>query len=169
MVTSSASRSRISRLILDWTWITASWTWSNLRFTKRKFQLNAEFKSTYSEISLLWLSSLSTKSRVIMRLIVITRLLHIETSITVSSMVLSYLQDMYRYFELHNYDTVKSRFNESRFKVKSRFKVWNLVTKMKFHITKTQFSAKSRFKEPKCADGGHSLNRDFTVFHCTWW
>ena len=53
--------------------------------------------------------------------------------------------------------TVKSRFNESRFKEKSRFKEWNLVTKMEFHIKK------SRFKEWKGADGGHSLNRDFTV------
>ena len=63
-----------------------------------------------------------------------------------------------------NYYTVKSRFNESRFKVKSRFKVQNLVTKMEFHIKKSRFRVKSRFKESKCADGGHSLNRDFTVF-----
>ena len=61
--------------------------------------------------------------------------------------------------------TVKSRFNESQFNVKSRFKVQNLVTKMKFHIKKTLFSVKSRFKELKGADGSHSLNRDFTVFH----
>ena len=52
--------------------------------------------------------------------------------------------------------TVKSRFN-----IKSRFKVQNLVTKMEFHIKKSQFSVKSRLKESKCADGG--LNRDFTV------
>ena len=32
---------------------------------------------------------------------------------------------------------------------------------MKFHITR--FSVKSRFKEWKGVDGGHSLNRDFTV------
>ena len=34
---------------------------------------------------------------------------------------------------------------------------------MKFYIKKSQFSVKSQFKEPKCADKGHSLNRDFTV------
>ena len=39
------------------------------------------------------------------------------------------------------------------------------MTKMKFHFKKSQFSIKSRFKERKGADGGHSLNRDFTV-HC---
>ena len=61
-------------------------------------------------------------------------------------------------------NTVKSRFNESRFNVKSQFKVQNLVTKMKFHFEKSRFSVKSRFKESKCADEGHSLNRDFTVF-----
>ena len=55
--------------------------------------------------------------------------------------------------------TVKSRFNESWFKVKSRFKVQNIATKMEYHIKK------SRFKESKCADGGHSLNRDFTVHY----
>ena len=59
--------------------------------------------------------------------------------------------------------TVKSRFNESRFNAKSRFKEWNLVTKMEFHIKKSRFSVKSKFKEWKGADGGHSLNRDFTV------
>ena len=37
------------------------------------------------------------------------------------------------------------------------------MTKMEFLIKKSQFSVKSRFKESKCADGGHSLNRDFTV------
>ena len=37
------------------------------------------------------------------------------------------------------------------------------MTKMEFHIKKSRFSEKSRFKESKCADGGHSLNRDFTV------
>ena len=59
--------------------------------------------------------------------------------------------------------TVKSRFNESRFSVKSRFKERNHVTKMEFLIKKSRFSVKSWFKESKCADGGHSLNRDFTV------
>ena len=34
--------------------------------------------------------------------------------------------------------TVKSRFNESRFNVKSRFKVQNLVTKIEFHIKKSR-------------------------------
>ena len=53
--------------------------------------------------------------------------------------------------------TVKSRFRESQFSLKSQFKEQNLVTKMEFHIKK------SRFKESKCADGGHSLNPDFTV------
>ena len=47
--------------------------------------------------------------------------------------------------------------------VKSRFKVENLVTKMEFRIKKSRFNIKSRFKESKCADGDHSLNRDFTV------
>ena len=59
--------------------------------------------------------------------------------------------------------TVKSRFNESWFNVKSRFKEWYIVTKMKFHIKKSRFRVKSRFKESKCDDPGHSLNRDFTV------
>ena len=37
---------------------------------------------------------------------------------------------------------------------------------MEFHIKKSQFSVKSRFKEWKGAEGGHSLNftLDFTVF-----
>ena len=35
---------------------------------------------------------------------------------------------------------------------------------MKFHIKNSRFSVKSRSKEWKGADGGHSLNRDFTVF-----
>ena len=35
---------------------------------------------------------------------------------------------------------------------------------MKFHTKKSRFSVKSQFKELKGADGGHSLNRDFTVF-----
>ena len=61
--------------------------------------------------------------------------------------------------------TVKSRFNESRFNIKSRFKERNLVTKMNFPIKKSRFSVMSRFKEWKGADGGHSLNRDFTVFY----
>ena len=53
---------------------------------------------------------------------------------------------------------MKSRFNEPQFNVKSRCKVQNLVPEMEFYIKK------SRFKESKCADGGPSLNRDFTVF-----
>ena len=61
--------------------------------------------------------------------------------------------------------TVKSRFNESRFNEKSRFKAQNVVTKIEFFIKKSRFRVKSRFKESKYADGGHSLNRDFTV-HC---
>ena len=59
--------------------------------------------------------------------------------------------------------TLKSRFNESRFNIKSRFKVQNLMTKEEFHFKKSQFSIKSQFKESKCADGNHSLNRDFIV------
>ena len=59
--------------------------------------------------------------------------------------------------------TVKSQFNESRFNEKSPFKVWNFVTKMKFLIKKSRCSLKSQFKEWKGADGGHSLNRDFTI------
>ena len=59
--------------------------------------------------------------------------------------------------------TVKSRFDKSRFNEKSRFKVGNLVTKMKILIEKSQLSLKSQLKEWKGADGGHSLNRDFTV------
>ena len=74
--------------------------------------------------------------------------------------------------------TVKSRFNESQFNVKSQFKVQNLVTKIEFLIKKSLFSVKSRFKVSKCADRGHSLNRDFTVLlsylghgpiTCFWW
>ena len=56
-----------------------------------------------------------------------------------------------------NFITVKSQFNESRFNVKSQFKARNLVTRVEFHIKK------SRFKESMCADGGHSLNRDYSV------
>ena len=52
----------------------------------------------------------------------------------------------------------------SRFNVESQFKVQTLVTKMEFHIKKSQFSVMSQFMESKCADGVHSLNRDFTVF-----
>ena len=37
------------------------------------------------------------------------------------------------------------------------------MTEMEFHMKKSRFSVKSRFKESKCADGGHLLNRDFTV------
>ena len=52
----------------------------------------------------------------------------------------------------------------------------NLVTKIEFYIKKYHFSKKSRFKDSKCAGGGHYLNRDFTVLamyylyvslHCT--
>ena len=39
--------------------------------------------------------------------------------------------------------TVKSRFNESRFNVKSQFMVQNLVTKIDFHIKKSRFRVKS--------------------------
>ena len=59
--------------------------------------------------------------------------------------------------------TVKSRFNESRFKRMSRFKGRNLATEMEFDIKMSRFRVKSRFKEPKPSDGGHSLNWDFTV------
>ena len=46
------------------------------------------------------------------------------------------------------------------------------MAEIEFHIKKSRFRVKSRFKESKCADKGHSLNRDFTVqnldeFHCT--
>ena len=37
------------------------------------------------------------------------------------------------------------------------------MTEIEFLIKKSRFSVKSRFKEWKGADGGHSLNRDFTV------
>ena len=60
--------------------------------------------------------------------------------------------------------TVKSRFNESRFNVMSRFKLQNDETKMELHIKKSRFSLKSQFKESECAHRGHSLNRDFTVY-----
>ena len=60
--------------------------------------------------------------------------------------------------------TAKSRFHESQFIIKFRFKAQNLVTKIEFHIKKSQFSLKSQFKGSKCADGGHSLNQDFTVY-----
>ena len=43
--------------------------------------------------------------------------------------------------------TVKSRFNQSRLNEKSQFKKQNLVTKMKFHLKKSQFSVESQFKE----------------------
>ena len=59
--------------------------------------------------------------------------------------------------------TVKSRFNESWFDVKSWLKVQILVIEMEFHMKKSRFRVKSRFKESKCAYVGHSLNRDFTV------
>ena len=52
-----------------------------------------------------------------------------------------------RHGSFQKYSTVKSRFNESRFNVKSRFREQNLVTKMKFYIKKSQFSVKSQFKE----------------------
>ena len=38
---------------------------------------------------------------------------------------------------------------------------------MEFRIKKFRFRVKSRFKEWKGADWGHSLNRDFTVFIIT--
>ena len=59
--------------------------------------------------------------------------------------------------------TVKSRFNVSRFNAKSQFKVQNVVTKMEICIKRSQFRVKSQFKLSKRPDGGHSLNRDFTV------
>ena len=62
--------------------------------------------------------------------------------------------------------TVSSRFNEPRFNVKSRFKIQNLVTEMEYLIKKPRFSIMSRYKDSKCADGGRSLNRDFTVYIC---
>ena len=43
--------------------------------------------------------------------------------------------------------TVKSRFSESRFNVKSQFKVQNVVTKFEFDIKKSRFTVMSRFKE----------------------
>ena len=46
----------------------------------------------------------------------------------------------------------------------SRFKIQNDVTKIEFHIQKSRFSVKSGDKVRKCADEGHSLNRDFAVF-----
>ena len=60
-------------------------------------------------------------------------------------------------------NAVKSRFNESRFNVKSRFKEQKFVSKFEFCIKKSQFNIQSQFKESKCAVGGHSLIRDFTV------
>ena len=60
-------------------------------------------------------------------------------------------------------NTVKSQFNVSRFNVMSRFKVQNIVTKLKCYVKKSQFKVKSQFKESKGADQGHSLNRDFSV------
>ena len=50
------------------------------------------------------------------------------------------------------YCTVKSRFNESQFNVKSQFKVQNFVTKIECLIKKSQFSVKSQFKKSKCAE-----------------
>ena len=61
-------------------------------------------------------------------------------------------------FFRYNTITVRSRINESRFKAQ------NLVTTMEFYIKKSLFRVKCRFKKSECADGGHSLNRDFTVF-----
>ena len=61
--------------------------------------------------------------------------------------------------------TVKSRFSEYRFNVKSRFKVQNVMIEMEFHIRKSRFSLKSRFMVQKCADWGHSLNQNFTVLY----
>ena len=59
--------------------------------------------------------------------------------------------------------TEKSGFIESRFNVKSRFRVQNLVTEIELHNKKSWFSIKSRFRESKCADAGHSWIQDFTV------
>ena len=59
--------------------------------------------------------------------------------------------------------TIKSRFNKTRFTVKSRFKIQNIVTQMEIRIKKSQFNVKSQFKKSQHPDGGHSLNRDFTV------
>ena len=36
---------------------------------------------------------------------------------------------------------------------------------MEFHIEKSRISVKSQFKESKYTDGGHSLNRDFSVWN----
>ena len=36
---------------------------------------------------------------------------------------------------------------------------------MEFHIKRSRFSVKFRFKESNCADAGHSLNRDFTAIY----
>ena len=55
--------------------------------------------------------------------------------------------------------TIKSRFNESQFNIKSRFKECNIVTEMKFHFKKSPFRVKSQFKESKCSDWGDSLNK----------
>ena len=45
----------------------------------------------------------------------------------------------------------------------SQFKAQNCATKMEFHVKKSRCSVKYQFKESKCANGGQSLNRDFTV------
>ena len=82
---------------------------------------------------------------------------------TTSRRVFSFLLRGY-FCPCFHFCTVKSRFNESRFNAKSQFQVQNLMTKMEFHSKKSRLSIKPRFKESKCADGGHSLNRDFTVF-----
>ena len=37
------------------------------------------------------------------------------------------------------------------------------MTKMEIDFKKSGFCEKSQFKESKGVDGGHSLNRDFTV------
>ena len=47
--------------------------------------------------------------------------------------------------------------------VESRFKVRYLVIKMVLHIKKYRYRVKSQFMESKCADRGHSLNRDCIV------
>ena len=57
--------------------------------------------------------------------------------------------------------TVKSLFNHSRFNVESQIRVQNLATKTEYHIKKSRFCVKARFKESKCAEGAPSVNRDF--------
>ena len=72
--------------------------------------------------------------------------------------LITFLNLGYHWLQLGIFNSVKFRFNESRFNKKSPFKVRNLVTKTEFHVKKSRFSANTRFKESKCADRGHSLN-----------